>query len=144
MSRTYISADLRRLVEERAGQCCEYCLLPADVSFFPHEVDHIVAEKHGGLTEEHNLAFACWRCNRHKGTDLASLDPMTGTIAMLFNPRIHPWAEHFIITGMVLEGRTPEGRTTARLLQFNTAERLAERQRLGDVGHYPPEFRPLD
>ena len=49
-------------------------MLPAAVAFFPHEVDHVVAEKHGGTTVETNLAFTCWRCNRHKGTDLASID----------------------------------------------------------------------
>jgi 5-methylcytosine-specific restriction endonuclease McrA len=73
-----ISANLRRLVAERADQHCEYCLLPADVAFFPHEVDHVVALKHGGQTDAANLALACWRCNRHKGTDLGSFDPATG------------------------------------------------------------------
>jgi hypothetical protein len=29
MSVTYISVELRRLVENRAGQRCEYCLLPS-------------------------------------------------------------------------------------------------------------------
>lgn len=64
---TYISAALRREVIERAGNRCEYCLLPAEVAFYPHEVDHVIAEKHGGATDIDNLAFACWRCNRHKG-----------------------------------------------------------------------------
>ena len=35
MSTTYISVTLRRLVEERAKYQCEYCLLPANISFFP-------------------------------------------------------------------------------------------------------------
>lgn len=74
---TYISAALRRLVEERANYRCEYCLLPASVAFFPHEVDHVIAEKHGGATDADNLALACWRCNRHKGSDLGSFDPQT-------------------------------------------------------------------
>ena len=28
MSATHVSASLRRLVRERAGECCEYCLIP--------------------------------------------------------------------------------------------------------------------
>lgn len=72
MSVTYIPAELRRLVVERAGERCEYCLLPSGVSFFPHEVDHVIAEKHGGVTTADNLAFTCWRCNRRKGSDLGS------------------------------------------------------------------------
>lgn len=45
MSVTYISASLRRLVEERANYCCEYCLLSNSLSFFPHEQDDKIASK---------------------------------------------------------------------------------------------------
>jgi 5-methylcytosine-specific restriction endonuclease McrA len=82
-----ISAALRRLVVERAQHCCEYCLLPHGVSFFPHEVDHIIAKKHGGVTNAEKLTYACWRCNRHKGSDLGSFDPMTGAFSFFFHPR---------------------------------------------------------
>ena len=44
MSVTYIPVALRRLVEERANQRCEYCQLPAGVVFFPHKVDHVIKE----------------------------------------------------------------------------------------------------
>ncbi len=130
MSATYIPAALRRFVEERAKYQCEYCLLPAGVAFFPHEVDHVIAEKHGGATDADNLAFACWRCNRHKGTDLGSFDPQTGTFSFLFNPRTQNWVEHFMFDEIRLVGLTVEGRTTISLLQLNSDERLAERQRL--------------
>ena len=131
MSVTYIPVALRRLVEERANQRCEYCQLPAGVTFFPHEVDHVIAEKHGGLTDADNLAFTCWRCNRYKGSDLGSFDPQTGAFSFLFNPRMQQWTEHFAFEGITLIGLTPEGRTTEKLLQLNSDERLAERQRLG-------------
>ncbi|MGA9381909.1 MAG: HNH endonuclease signature motif containing protein [Phormidium sp.] len=127
---TYISAALRRLVEERANYRCEYCLLPASVAFFPHEVDHVIAEKHGGATDADNLALACWRCNRHKGSDLGSFDPKTKVFSFLFNPRIQEWNEHFRLEEVTIVGLTPEGRTTVNLLQLNSDERLAERQRL--------------
>ncbi|MBD2093438.1 HNH endonuclease [Microcoleus sp. FACHB-1515] len=130
MSKTYISASLRQLVQERAGNCCEYCLLQAELAFFPHEVDHVIAEKHGGATAAENLAFACWRCNRHKGTDLGSFDPQTGEFCFLFNPRTQTWQTHFKQEDLQLTGLTPEGRTTIVLLQLNSSDRLAERQRL--------------
>jgi hypothetical protein len=126
MSDPYIPAALRRLVEARAARCCEYCLLPADVAFFPHEVDHVIATKHGGATDATNLAFACWRCNRHKGTDLGSFDPQTGAFCFLFNPRTQHWIEHFTLQDATLVGMTAEGRTTVRLLQLNTEDRIAE------------------
>lgn len=130
MSENYISASLRRSVEERANYCCEYCLLPANVAFFSHEIDHIIAQKHGGITEENNLALTCWRCNRHKGSDLGSFDPETGEFSFLFNPRTQQWIEHFTREELIILGLTPEGRTTLKLLQMNTPEWLTERQRL--------------
>ncbi len=132
MSLTYIPVAVRRLVEERANRLCEYCLLPADVTFFPHEIDHVIAEKHGGETNADNLAFTCWRCNRHKGSDLGSFDPQTGAFSFLFNPRTQQWDKHFKFEELQIVGLTSEGRTTARLLQLNSDERLAERQRLRD------------
>ena len=132
MSVTYIPAALRRLVEERSNRVCEYSLLPANVAFFPHEVDHVIAEKHGGATAADHLAFTCWRCNRHQGSDLGSFDPETGAFSFLFNPRTQQWSEHFKCEEIRLVGLTPEGRTTVKLLQLNSDERLAERQRLRD------------
>ncbi|MEL0592430.1 MAG: HNH endonuclease signature motif containing protein [Planktothrix rubescens PR222] len=127
---TYIPAQLRRLVEQRANYCCEYCQVTADFSFFPHEVDHVIPEKHGGLTQADNLAYSCWRCNRYKGSDLGSFDPKTGQFSFLFNPRTQSWLDHFHLENYHLIGLTPEGRTTINLLQLNTDERIIERRRL--------------
>lgn len=56
MSATYISAELGRLVIARADNLCEYCLIHEDDTFFGCEVDHIISEKHGGLTRVATLA----------------------------------------------------------------------------------------
>lgn len=125
-----IPEPLRRRVEERAKHRCEYCLLPNSLSFYPHEVDHIIALKHNGSTIPENLAYACWRCNRYKGTDLGSFDPETGAFSFLFNPRTQEWSEHFRWQDAQINGITPEGRTTIHLLKLNSHERIAERQRL--------------
>ena len=130
MSSTYIPVALRRLVEERAKYQCEYCLLKANLSFFPHEIDHIIAEKHQGKTEANNLAYTCWRCNRYKGTDIGSFDPETGDFSFLFNPRIQKWIEHFEFKNYNILRLTSIGRTTVKLLQLNSDERIAERKRL--------------
>src|SRR4051812_27236443 len=94
MSDTWISARLRTLVAERAGRRCEYCGIREADTFLGCQVDHIISEKHGGLTTEENLAFACTPCNRAKGTDIAGVDQLGG-IVPLFHPRSHRWAEHF-------------------------------------------------
>jgi HNH endonuclease len=55
VSKTYISASLRRLVEERENLKCEYCVLSANLSFYHHEIDHVIAEKHQGKTVADNV-----------------------------------------------------------------------------------------
>ena len=125
---TYISEALRREVVTRAKRFCEYCLLPDSLSFYAHEVDHVIALKHGGQTSLKNLAYACWRCNRYKGSDLGSFDPETQEFSFLFNPRHQIWDELFELEKDQILGMTPEGRTTARLLKFNTKDRVQDRR----------------
>jgi len=134
MSQTYIPIELRRLVRERARGCCEYCLFPEAFSLAVHEVDHIVAEKHGGVTDEGNLALACVICNKHKGSDLTSIDPETNAIEPLFNPRQQLWFDHFALDQDIIQPRSASGRTTVRLLQMNRADRVAERLVLVEAG----------
>lgn len=95
MPGAYIGADLRRRVVARANRLCEYCLIQEEDTFFGCEVDHVISQKHGGPTDEENLALACLICNRNKGSDIASLSPETGELVRLFNPRTDRWPEHF-------------------------------------------------
>jgi hypothetical protein len=123
-----ISATLRAEIRARAAGRCEYCLLPDAVTFIPHEVDHIIATKHGGGTDSRNLALCCRLCNRHKGTDLASIDRETGELQRLFHPRRDRWRDHFELRGGVFVPITGVGRVTVRLLQLNRPERVRERE----------------
>lgn len=135
---TYIPAPLRDLVLRRAQYRCEYCLLHQDdETIYPHEIDHIVAEKHGGLTQADNLAYACFYCNRFKGTDLASIDPLSGTITPLFNPRTTSWSEHFVLDGAIIVPLTAIGRTTVQLFKLNRPIIVQRRHYLNQLGRYP-------
>lgn len=134
MSR-YIPAGIRELVTQRAGDRCEYCQYPQGASFLAFEIEHIVAEKHGGPSDPDNLALACPFCNRNKGSDLGSLDPMTGQLTPFFNPRTQRWQDHFTLDGAEIVALTPEGRVTERILQLNDRDRLHERQILLRAGH---------
>jgi 5-methylcytosine-specific restriction endonuclease McrA len=58
---------LRLFARERAEGRCEYCLVHDDGTLVPHKPDHVLAEKHGGLTTAENLAWACFNCNRFIG-----------------------------------------------------------------------------
>ncbi len=136
MSKSYISAQLRRKVDQRSQQRCEYCLIPEIATFASHQIDHIIAEKHGGLTELNNLALSCTLCNKHKGSDLTSIDPKTEKIEPLFNPRQDLWLEHFQIKDGVIIPLTATGRVTEKLLQFNLTERIQERKLLIEAKIY--------
>jgi len=131
-----VPASLRQLVAERAAHRCEYCLLPEAVALHKHEPDHIVPRQHGGETHESNLSLVCLRCNRYKGPNVGSFDPLTGALVPFFNPRIHKWSDHFELDGATIQPRTPEGRVTVKILRLNDEEWVAERERLSDAGLY--------
>jgi len=134
MSKTYVPVALRKQVYERAKGCCEYCLIPDVATFAPHEIDHIIAEKHGGRTETGNLALSCTLCNKHKGSDLASVDLETGKIVPLYHPRQDRWTEHLCFNETEFVPLTAVGRVTIRLLQLNRKDRVEERQLLLQAG----------
>jgi hypothetical protein len=132
-----ISKRLARQVRIRADQRCEYCHLPEEFSSIPMEIDHIVAEQHGGQTVLSNLALACFGDNHHKGPNLAGVDPKTLRKAWLFNPRRDQWARHFQWNGALLVGRTTVGRATIAVLQINAPHRVAQRAALIEEGVFP-------
>ncbi len=137
MSRTYIRPELRRLVRSRAGHCCEYCRIGEDHNFLPFEVDHIVAEKHNGLTIPDNLCWSCSTCNGYKGSDISSYDPITQQLTPLYNPRTDAWNIHFSLDGAEIMPLTSVGRVTVAILKLNDSERLQDRAGLLQLGDYP-------
>ena len=88
----------------------------------------MVAEKHGGLTEEQNLAVAC--TYKLKGTDLTSIDPETTEVVLLYHPRRDLWSEHFKLSHGRIIPLTAIGRVTERLLRLNVSTRIKERELL--------------
>src|SRR2546423_1229760 len=99
---SYVSADVRRLVVERAEQICEYCLVHEHDTNFGCSVDHIISEKNGRLATADNTTYACMICNRHRGSDLGSVVGAKRALVRFFNPRKDRWAEHFILDGAVI------------------------------------------
>ncbi|MAS36926.1 MAG: HNH endonuclease [Anaerolineaceae bacterium] len=131
---TRISDTVRQQVRERAKGCCEYCGLPDKYATFSHQIDHIVPHRHGGTDQVDNLAWACFQCNNNKGTDIASFDFETDEFVFLFNPRKHLWNDHFVMIDGVINGITPSGRITIRLLNMNDPERSETRRNLAEAG----------
>jgi hypothetical protein len=94
----------------------------------PFHVEHIVSRQHGGTDDPGGLALACDRCNAYKGPNLTSIDPDTGIVTALFNPRGDVWSDHFAAHGGHILGLTPTGRATVRLLNMNALRRVELRQ----------------
>ena len=127
-----MKASTRNAIRRRAAFRCEYCLLPEHVTTVPFHIEHIRARQHGGSEDDSNLALACDRCNLFKGPNLTAIDPLTGTVTPLFNPRTDRWQEHFVRDGATLNGVTSVGRATTSLLRFNDPPRLRLRALVED------------
>src|SRR5262245_52493089 len=114
MTRTYIPQALREKVAAQARHRCGYCLTAEAVVGTPMDFEHIIPRALGGLTEEGNLWLACSVCNDSKNNRIVDLDPLTGELVRLFNPRYQVWTEHFVWTpeGDRIVGMTPTGRAT--------------------------------
>jgi hypothetical protein len=100
----------------------------------PHAVDHIRPRFHHGETSINNLCLACAWCNTYKGTNIAGIDPDTGVLTPLFNPRQESWTDHFRWNGTILIGRSAVGRTTIDVLRINEPSRVATRATLVQAG----------
>jgi hypothetical protein len=138
---TLVSDALRRAVVDRAGGRCEYCQLAqqSQVATFP--VDHVSPVSAGGRTHLDNLALACPRCNAAKWTHTADIDPVSGELTRLFDPRSDTWSDHFqwsIDNPSSLEPRSAIGRATVQLLQLNSEHRHQVRRWLIALGLHPP------
>jgi hypothetical protein len=135
---TALEPSLNAHVRERAGHACEYCLLPESLYDARFQIDHIIAQQHGGKTVAGNLCLACPRCNASKGPNVASVDAVSGKIVKLYNPRRHKWSAHFRWEGARLEGRTAIGRVTIHVLAINRTSSLVMREVLIDEGVFKP------
>ena len=132
-----ISLALRRAMTERAAFRSEYCRMPEAELLAGCEVDHIISRKHGGLTDPANLALSCERCNRAKGTDVASVLGSPPQVVRLFNPRLDQWGDHFRLEGGRIFPLSEIGEVTTALLRLNAPDRVTQRRVLQQVGAYP-------
>jgi hypothetical protein len=135
-----MDASTRRLVRHRAAERCEYCRLPQAASPWAlFQIEHIRPIKHHGTDELSNLCLACGHCNRHKGPNLASVDPVTSDLTPLFNPRTDDWVSHFRFAEHRILGLTAIGRVTVDILKMNAVRRVELRIQLAREGLFSIE-----
>jgi len=87
-----------------------------------------------------NLCASCYRCNEFKWMKTHGIDPVTGKLTLLFNPRIQNWYEHFewINGGTHIAGLTPFGRVTVLTLHLNNELVVESRGLWMSWGWHPP------
>ncbi|HFQ92859.1 MAG TPA: HNH endonuclease [Anaerolineae bacterium] len=132
-----IPVTLRRLIVARADNRCEYCRLAQEGQAATFHIDHIKPVAAGGKTELNNLALACVGCSLYKGAQVTAVDPVTGEIVLLFNPRQDDWNRHFQWRDVKVVGRTPRGRATVAALKMNRDSILAIRREEKFWGRHP-------
>ncbi len=135
-----ISMAVRRRIEKVANFRCGYCQTSQRVIGPLLEIDHIIPESHGGTSDESNLFLACPMCNSHKADRQEAVDPESGEMTALFNPRMDRWDEHFewIEEGTVIRGVTSKGRATVVALNMNHPDTIATRRLWVTAGWHPP------
>ncbi len=130
-------AEIVRLVEARAGGCCEYCRMHQDLQGATFHVEHIIPSSAKGSDNPDNLAWA--GCDLHKSNRQQLPDPETGAAVPLFNPRQHVWSDHLHWNGHLLVGRTPIGRALVAAFDLNSTRRQRIRQAEESFDLVPPD-----
>jgi len=105
------------------------------------EIEHIVPLSKGGANDEDNLWLACPICNRHKSGKVSEVDPESGEIVSLYNPRTQAWKAHFrwSADGITIIGVTPIGRATVNALRLSPdPDALEVRSYWVQAGWHPP------
>jgi hypothetical protein len=134
---SYVPAQLRRLVIERAASRCEYCRLSQEGQEATFHIDHIIPESVGGETVAENLSLACVSCSLRKAARQNVIDPQTGKEVPLYNPRSDDWHDHFKWEGEYVHGMTPTGRATVTALNMNRLLAIAIRREEMALGRHP-------
>ena len=141
----HLSEGVRRDVRQRANHLCEYCHTSEQWQSVPFTIDHILPVSLDGSSDLDNLALACFTCNRQKSSRTEAVDPSSGKIVPIFDPRQAQWSDHFIWSSdkLYIIGRTPIGRATVATLDLNRERIIMIRSADLIVSRHPPKDDPI-
>ncbi|MEM7369390.1 MAG: HNH endonuclease [Bacteroidota bacterium] len=127
MSRPYISEKIRQRVAKRAENRYEYCRVFDRYSFLSFHIEHIISLKHGGSSEEENLAYSCPIYNVNKGSDIATYVGDNPDPVRFFHPRKDDWDDHFdIASSGLISAKTEIGQATIEIFDLNHPDSIIE------------------
>jgi hypothetical protein len=135
MSLDHIPLSLQRRVRLRAANRCEYCGIAQAGQEATFHIDHVHPRRDGGATTLENLALSCVSCSLRKGARTEARDPRSSEAAVVFNPRVHRWEEHFeLAEDFLILGKTAIGRASVELLRMNRPVAVEIRTRVARQG----------
>lgn len=137
---SYIPASLKKRVRQADRRQCCYCQTQEANSGIPLSFDHILPRSKGGEATFENICLACRACNEFKSDVTTATDLLTGASAILFNPRLQRWIDHFEWSedGTKIQGITPTGSATVAALQMNHTAIVIARRRWVFSSWHPP------
>ncbi|BAY83845.1 HNH endonuclease [Calothrix parasitica NIES-267] len=137
---TYIPETLKNKILNNDKRRCCYCLTSEVNSGIPMSYDHIKPISKGGKTNFNNLCLACRSCNEFKSDITEAVDPSTGEIVPIFNPRRQSWFDNFQWSpdSTKVEGLTAIGRATIVTLRINNPVIIVARRRWTISNWHPP------
>ncbi|MEM6349865.1 MAG: HNH endonuclease signature motif containing protein [Cyanobacteria bacterium P01_D01_bin.14] len=140
-NRERLTTPIKRAVQTRAHNYCEYCRCPGDYATDSFTVDHILPRRAGGTNALGNLAWACYGCNGRKQAKTHARDPDTDQLVSLYNPRTQRWADHFCWhkNNLILRGKTAIARATVEALSLNRPTVVNLRRLLVAAKLHPPD-----
>lgn len=143
-SRRRIPEIVQQQVRQRANGLCEYCHTIEKWQYVRFTIDHVIPLVQGGTDDLANLALACFHCNRRKSDRALGLDPISGFLSDIFNPRRDWWYQHFAwsVNGAEIIGLTTIGRATIAKLELNRSRILGIRLADVAIGRHLPQDDP--
>ena len=145
MSPKHLSEGNKRKIRQRAKYLCEYCHTSEQWQSVPFSIDHILPVSLGGSNDLDNLALACFTCNRQKSNQIEAVDPRSGKLVPIFDPRQEQWSVHFMWSTdkLYIIGCTPIGRATVVTLDLNRERIVMIRSADLAVNRHPPKDDPI-
>ena len=140
MPRSKLSETVQQQVPDRACYLCEFCHASEQWQHVRFAVDHLMPLSLGGSNDLHNLALACFHCNRRKTNRVTAIDPISNDEVPLFNPRQDNWSNHFNWSEdqLTIVGLTAIGRATVIAIALNRERVIAIRSADLAIGRHPP------
>ncbi len=141
MQRKKISEKTKTKIRRLAKNRCGFCLSRQEYVWDILEIDHIIPLAKGGKDDEENLWLICSTCNNSKYNKTEGFDLKTKQNALLFNPRLQNWHEHFRWSkdSAKIIGKTATGRATVTALNLNRERFIKVRKNWFSAGWHPPK-----